>query len=111
MFVDVELKASLPPGLTVPRDAVIGSGRQQRVFVERSDGVFEPRDVQTGWHLGDRLEILHGLEEGERVVAAGTFLVDSESRLKPVGQSADALAGAARGGSSLEHRSHGRQDR
>jgi membrane fusion protein, copper/silver efflux system len=82
MFVDVELKASVPPGLTVPRDAVIDSGRQQRVFVERSDGVFEPREVQTGWHLGDRVEIVHGLEEGERVVAAGTFLVDSESRLK-----------------------------
>jgi membrane fusion protein, copper/silver efflux system len=82
MFVDVELKASVPPGLTVPRDAVIDSGRQQRVFVERSDGVFEPREVQTGWHLGDRVEIVHGLEEGERVVAAGTFLVDSESRMK-----------------------------
>jgi membrane fusion protein, copper/silver efflux system len=86
MFVDVELKASVPPGLTVPRDAVIDSGRQQSVFVERSDGVFEPREVETGWHLGDRVEIVHGLEEGERVVAAGTFLVDSESRLKPVGQ-------------------------
>jgi len=86
MFVDVELKASVPPGLTVPRDAVIDSGRQQRVFVERSDGVFEPREVETGWHLGGRVEIVHGLREGERVLAAGTFLVDSESRLKPVGQ-------------------------
>lgn len=86
MFVDVELKASVPPGLTVPRDAVIDSGRQQRVFVERSDGVFEPREVETGWRLGDRVEIVHGLQEGERVVAAGTFLVDSESRLKTVGQ-------------------------
>src|SRR6516225_5855211 len=52
MFVDVELKAWAPPGLTVPRDAVLDSGRQQRVFVERSDGVFEPREVETGWHLG-----------------------------------------------------------
>ena len=86
MFVDVELKASAPPGLTVPRDAVLDSGRQQRVFVERSDGVFEPREVETGWHLGGRVEIVHGLREGERVLAAGTFLVDSESRLKPVGQ-------------------------
>src|SRR6516162_3730651 len=65
MFVDVELKASAPPGLTVPRDAVLDSGRQQRVFVERSDGVFEPREVETGWHLGGRVEIVHGLREGE----------------------------------------------
>ena len=40
------------------------------------------RQVQTGWRSGDRVEITHGLVEGERVVAAGTFLVDSESRLK-----------------------------
>jgi YHS domain-containing protein len=84
MFVDVELPVAMPAGLTVPQDAVLDSGREQRVFVERSNGVFEPRQVQTGWHSGDRVEIVHGLAEGERVVTAGTFLVDSESRLKPV---------------------------
>jgi len=44
--------------------------------------VFEPRQVQAGWRFGDRVEIVRGLKEGERVVAAGTFLVDSESRLR-----------------------------
>jgi Cu(I)/Ag(I) efflux system membrane fusion protein len=63
---------------------VIDSGSEQRVFVERSSGVFEPRLVQTGWRSGDRVEIVQGLAEGERVVAEGTFLVDSESRLKSV---------------------------
>jgi Cu(I)/Ag(I) efflux system membrane fusion protein len=82
MFVDVELSATVPAGLTVPQDAVIDSGREQRVFVERSSGVFEPREVETGWRLGERVEIVRGLSEGERVVSAGTFLVDSESRLK-----------------------------
>jgi YHS domain-containing protein len=48
--------------------------------------VFEPRAVQTGWRSGDRVEIVHGLAEGERVVGAGTFLVDSESRLKSIAQ-------------------------
>ena len=82
MFVDVELEAQVPPGLSVPMNAVIDSGRQQRVFVERSSGVFEPREVQTGWRLGERVQIVRGLAYGERVVVAGTFLVDSESRLK-----------------------------
>ena len=86
MFVDVELPAGGPAGLTVPQDAVIDSGHEQRVFVERSAGVFEPRSVQIGWRSGDRVEILHGLAEGERVVVEGTFLVDSESRLKPSAQ-------------------------
>jgi len=84
MYVDVELPVARPAGLTVPQDAVIDSGNEQRVFVERSGGVFEPRPVQTGWRSGDRIEIVQGLAEGERVVTAGTFLVDSESRLKSV---------------------------
>jgi membrane fusion protein, copper/silver efflux system len=86
MFVDVELSVKQRPGLTVPLDAVIDSGGEQRVFVERDNGVFEPRPVETGWRLGDRVEIVRGLAEGEHVVAAGTFLVDSESRLKSAAQ-------------------------
>jgi Cu(I)/Ag(I) efflux system membrane fusion protein len=82
MFVDVELPVSGSAGLTVPQDAVIDSGQEQRVFVERSTGVFEPRNVHIGWRSGDRVEIVDGLKEGERVVVEGTFLVDSESRLK-----------------------------
>jgi RND family efflux transporter MFP subunit len=82
MFVDVELPVGGGAGLTVPQDAVIDSGDQQRVFVERSPGVFEPRTVQIGWRSGDRVAIVHGLAEGERVVVEGTFLVDSETRLK-----------------------------
>jgi Cu(I)/Ag(I) efflux system membrane fusion protein len=82
MFVNVELPLRAAPGLTVPLDAVIDSGREQRVFVERSTGIFEPRQVETGRRLSDRVEIVRGLSEGERVVTAGTFLVDSESRLR-----------------------------
>lgn len=82
MFVNVELPVRAAPGLTVPLDAVIDSGREQRVFVERSQGMFDPRQVETGRRLSDRVEIVRGLAEGERVVTAGTFLVDSESRLR-----------------------------
>lgn len=82
MFVNVELPVRVALGLTVPLDAVIDSGRVQRVFLERSKGIFEPRQVETGRRLSDRIEIVRGLAEGERVVAAGTFLVDSESRLR-----------------------------
>lgn len=82
MFVNVELPVRVPPGVTVPLDALIDSGREQRVFVERSQGIFEPRQVETGRRLSDRVEIVRGLEPGERVVSAGTFLVDSESRLR-----------------------------
>jgi len=82
MFVDVELPVSASAALTVPLDSLIDTGREQRVFVERTAGVFEPRPVETGWRSSDRVQITSGLNEGERVVVSGTFLVDSESRLK-----------------------------
>lgn len=82
MLVDVELPVRLPPAVTVPPDAVVDSGARARLYVQRSEGVFEPRAVETGWRTGDRVEIRRGVQPGERVVVAATFLLDSESRLK-----------------------------
>jgi Cu(I)/Ag(I) efflux system membrane fusion protein len=82
MLVDVELPVRLPPAVTVPVDAVVDSGARARVYVEHGEGLFEPREVETGWRFGERVEILQGVHPGERVVVAATFLVDSESRLK-----------------------------
>jgi len=52
------------------------------VFVDRGNGYLEPRQVTTGDRIGDRVQILTGLKHGERVVASGAFLIDSESQLK-----------------------------
>jgi Cu(I)/Ag(I) efflux system membrane fusion protein len=82
MFVDVELPIALPPGLTVSADALIDSGLHKRVFVDRGNGAFEPREVEVGWRRGDRVQVVKGLSAGERVVVSATFMVDSESRLR-----------------------------
>jgi len=82
MFVDVEFPVELPPSLAVPVDAVIDTGMRKTVFIDRGNGYFEPRQVETGWRFGSQIEITKGLMEGEQVVIAGTFLVDSESRMK-----------------------------
>jgi Cu(I)/Ag(I) efflux system membrane fusion protein len=82
MFVDVQLSVALPLAIAVPVDAVLDTGLKKRVFVERADGAFEPRDVETGWRFGDRVEIVKGLTAGDRVVVSGTFLLDSESRMR-----------------------------
>jgi Cu(I)/Ag(I) efflux system membrane fusion protein len=82
MVVDVELPIRLPPAASVPLDALIDSGAHARVYVEHGEGIFEPREVETGWRFGERVEILRGVLPGERVVVEATFLVDSESRLK-----------------------------
>lgn len=82
MFADVEFHSGAERRLSAPVEAVLDSGRVKTVFVDRGDGHLEPRTVETGQRMGDRVEILSGLKPGERIVVSGTFLVDSESRLK-----------------------------
>jgi len=82
MFVDVAFEVDLPPTLAVPADAVVDTGLRKTIFVDRGNGFFEPRLVETGWRIGDQIEITKGLTAGERIVIAGTFLIDSESRMK-----------------------------
>jgi membrane fusion protein, copper/silver efflux system len=82
MFVDIELPLKVVPGLAVPVDAVVHSGMRKTVFVEMADGCFEQRAVETGWRSGDRIQIIAGLQPGERIVTAGNFLLDSESRMR-----------------------------
>lgn len=71
--------------LTVSRDAVVDTGDQQHVFVVTAPGMFEPRPVRLGARLADKVEIREGLTAGEKVVASGVFLIDSESRLRASG--------------------------
>lgn len=82
MFVDAELLVSMPSMLSIPASALLDSGLKKSVFVERSPGLFEPREVETGRSIGNRVEIVSGLKAGERIAVSGTFLLDSESRMK-----------------------------
>ncbi len=82
MFVDAVLQIQRPATLTVPVDAVVDTGLRRTVFVEAGEGVYEPRSVETGWRANGRVEVLSGLEAGDRIVTSGTFLVDSESQLR-----------------------------
>jgi len=81
MFVDVEIPITMPPSLSVPSDAVLDTGKRAIVYVDRGNGVFEPRRVKTGWNQGGQVEITDGLTPGEKVVISGNFLIDSESRM------------------------------
>ena len=93
MFVDVEFNSKAPAGISVPAEAVLNSGLRKIVYVETSDGVFEPRAVEVGTAFGNRLAVTSGLAEGDRVVTAGNFMIDSESRMRmPAAQNAMAPA-------------------
>jgi Cu(I)/Ag(I) efflux system membrane fusion protein len=97
MYAEVELQADLGERLSIPPSAVIETGTRAIVFVDRADGALEPREIGVGLRLADAYEVLSGLEEGERIVTSGNFLVDSESKLRA------ALASIAPASASPSH--------
>jgi membrane fusion protein, copper/silver efflux system len=82
MWVDVDLDFGGKRRLSVPADAVLDAGTEKKIFVDRGNGYFEPRVVETGERFSDRVEIVKGLKAGERIVTSGTFLLNSESQMK-----------------------------
>lgn len=77
-----------PGGVWVPRTALIDTGARRVVFVATAAGVYEPRTVTVGAHGDGRVQLLEGVEPGEAVVVAGTFLLDSEAQIGSGGHAA-----------------------
>jgi membrane fusion protein, copper/silver efflux system len=84
MYADVvfQVEASEQPVIAVPASAVIDSGTRQIVLVAKGEGRFEPRAVKLGRRGDGYVEVLDGVNKGEEVVTAATFLIDAESNLK-----------------------------
>ena len=84
MYVNFKARVGFGSPLAVPTDAVLDTGSEQYVFVDKGQGYFEPRTVKLGPEAGGMYAIESGLKAGERVVTAANFILDSESRLKGV---------------------------
>jgi Cu(I)/Ag(I) efflux system membrane fusion protein len=116
-FVNVRIKVDVGKKLAVPENSVMHSGEQDFVFVAKGQGRFEPRVVGVGYKTREYYEILNGLTEGETVVTAANFLIDSESRLRAAiqhmatGQPDEHASGSEQPkeqGSQANHAGHGR---
>jgi len=68
--------------IVIPVEGLIRTGREQRVIVDLGDGRFQARDVVAGIESGDYVEILRGIDAGERIVVSGQFLIDSEASMR-----------------------------
>jgi Cu(I)/Ag(I) efflux system membrane fusion protein len=68
--------------LMIPLEALIRTGRENRVIIALGEGKFEARPVKIGIESGDWMEIQSGLKAGESVVTSGQFLLDSEASVK-----------------------------
>lgn len=85
MTAQVDISDSAPrDGLLIPTEAVIRTGRRNVVIIASADDRFTPVEVVLGQTAGDRIEVRSGLNEGQRIVASGQFLIDSEASLAGV---------------------------
>jgi membrane fusion protein, copper/silver efflux system len=75
------IRPAAAKALTVPTEAVLPTGTQNLVFVNRGDGQFAPRPVAVGAHGDSLVEVVRGLKPGDEVIASATYLLDSESNL------------------------------
>ena len=81
MYADVQLAIDYGKQVVVPSQAVLNSGTRQVVFIAKPGGYFEPREIKVGDEFNGQYAVLAGLKPGEKIVASGNFLIDSESRL------------------------------
>ncbi len=90
MFAAVALGSEGGQALLVPSEAVIRTGARTLVMLALADGRYRPAEVRTGREGGGKTEVLAGLAAGEKLVASGQFLLDSEASLtgiaaRPIG--------------------------
>ncbi len=84
-------------GLTVPTSAIIRTGERDIAFRAVSEDRFLPVQVKISpLQFEDRFQVLDGLKVGDQVVAAASFLIDSESRLQAGGASMADMPGMTR---------------
>jgi Cu(I)/Ag(I) efflux system membrane fusion protein/cobalt-zinc-cadmium efflux system membrane fusion protein len=82
MFVNVQLDLPMGRQLVIPASGVFQTGTRQVAFVQKGEGQFEPREIETGIQSGDDVVVAKGLRPGERIVTSANFLIDSESQLQ-----------------------------
>ncbi|MDD1779855.1 efflux RND transporter periplasmic adaptor subunit [Enterovibrio sp. ZSDZ35] len=80
MFANIALQPVTDDAvLTVPKNAVIRSGGMTRVVLAEGDGKYRSARIEVGREAGDRIEVLQGLSEADRIVTSAHFMLDSES--------------------------------
>jgi Cu(I)/Ag(I) efflux system membrane fusion protein len=85
LYAEGRVLVDLPDVLTVPRSAVLSPGAQAVVYVDAGGGHYEPRKIKTGRVGDDLVEVLEGLDAGEKVVTTGSLLIDAETQISQSG--------------------------
>jgi Cu(I)/Ag(I) efflux system membrane fusion protein len=97
MFANVSIKAPLGESLVIPSSALLDTGTRKIVFVAKDEDTFVKRDIVTGQEADGYIQVLSGLQPGDVVVTAATFLIDSQTQLGEMG----GMAGMDMGGMDM----------
>jgi cobalt-zinc-cadmium efflux system membrane fusion protein len=76
MFVSVELPADQQAGCDVSPKAVFLKGEKYFVFLEKGPGQYERTEIKVGADHGGRIQVLEGIQSGQRVVTSGSLLLE-----------------------------------
>jgi len=79
-----EIRSTKKNVLLIPEEAILHSGKKTIIYLQNEEGSLTPIEVSLGRRVGERVEILSGLEEGDIVAAGPNFLLDSEARLRGI---------------------------
>jgi RND family efflux transporter MFP subunit len=83
MYANVMIQSPIEiEALAVPEEAVIRSGLDNRVVVQNAKGQFSSEKVTLGAQAEGYIQVVEGLEAGDKIVTSSNFLIDSESNLK-----------------------------
>ncbi len=64
--------------MAVPEEAAVIEGSNRYVFIQTAPDKFKRRNIEAGRTIGDRVEVISGLKEGEKVAVKGSFMLKSE---------------------------------
>lgn len=95
MFVNANVQIPLGESLVIPESSLLDTGSRKIVFVAQSEDTFVKREIVTGQHADGYIQVLSGLQPGDTVVTAATFLIDSQTKLGSFGSHAGHGGGGA----------------
>ena len=85
MYGNVVIQTDQQERLVVPKEAVLDTGVRQIVFLDQGKGMYVPTEVKLGRRGEDKVEVLAGVKEGDRVVISANFLLDAQSKVASTG--------------------------
>lgn len=85
MYGNIDIAKSFGTQLAIPKSSLIDTGQRKVVFVQTAPDAYAARDIKIGHHAGDWIEVIDGLQLGEKIAVSGQFLLDADTTIQTGG--------------------------